>query len=159
MCQFLGGSFTNLPVREMALHGLLRWYALVLALFELMPLYLLLVKEAPLHSVAPYFAPHNTNADITMLFACFIACLLILRLAVFFSGRYVSGPLKWAFIAVHTVEAVTLGQRYLVNVYPRRQLMAFDTRLEVEVLMAFIVVNPLIFLFLRTPPRTRRAVD
>jgi hypothetical protein len=143
----------------MALSGLLRWYVLALALMELIPLYLILALEAPLHTVAKYFAPHNTNEDITMLFACFVACVLILRLAVFFSGRYVPGPLKWAFIAVHAVEAVVIGHRFLVNVYPRRQLMAPDMRVEMDVIIALKLANPFIFLFLLTPPRARRAIE
>jgi hypothetical protein len=145
----------------MSLRRLLRLYVSALALTSagwLIPLCLMLALDTPLHTVPKYFAPHYTNADFTMLLACFVACVLILRLAVFFSGRYLPGPLTWAFIAVHVVEAVVIGNRVLVNMYPQRQ-MASNKRLDEDMFIALQLANPFFFLFLRTPARARRAIE
>jgi hypothetical protein len=145
----------------MSLRTLLRLYVSALALVSagwLIPLCLMLALDTPLHTVPKYFAPHYTNADITMLLACFVGCVLILRLAVFFSGRYVPSPLTWAFVAVHAVEAVVIGHRFLVNMYPQRQ-MASNMRLQEDMIIALKLANPFIFLFLRTPARARRAIE
>jgi hypothetical protein len=125
--------------------NLARWYLLGCALFEVIPLTCMWAFDAPVHSVFPYAAAHNHNADLRSMVSLSLAILAVVRLGGFFAGRALSASHKWGIVAMHFMELVFIAPMYLANVVPRRKLMPTNKRIEVDFLMCVVALNPLIF--------------
>lgn len=126
-----------------------RWALLGLALFELLPLTRLLLGTS-LFVVNPVYAPHTASTDLTLTFAWVLCCLVVARLGAFFSGPTLVPAVKWMMVALHAVEIPFFGLLYYRNVYPRRNLMAFDRVIETEVILGVITAVPFLMLTLPT---------
>ncbi len=63
-----------------------KYYVLLIALFEVLPLLQLFVAKQPLHVVNPYYAP-DAPADVLTLHGGLLVTLIVARMAMFFNPR------------------------------------------------------------------------
>jgi hypothetical protein len=143
----------------MAVSDVVRWYLLLTAAFELMPLAQLWLLDLPVHSAFPYAAAHNHNSDLKMMVSMFLAILVIVRVAGFAAGRALTRSHKWGLVLVHAAEVLFILPMYLENVVPRRALMPADKRVPIDAIAAIICINPFVFALLRTARMVPRKSD
>lgn len=119
-------------------------------MFEVPQLIQLLCSRAPLTSIL-LFVGKNQGANIPelrILWTTFVALLVTSRLAVV-AYPHNSGVLRTA-AAVHAVELPCLATLFVKNVLPAHSKLPLRSRVMIDVIMGFVVANPIIFVAIST---------